>query len=72
MKFSCSVWLTTCEAGRDRGRVVGRAVLAEQELEHVDGDVGADLDLAHEVLADDPARERVVGQAVERVHRRAG
>ena len=60
------------EAGRDRRRVVGRAVLAEQELKDVDGHVGADLDLADEVLADDPARERVVGQAVERVHRRAG
>ena len=60
------------EAGRDRRRVVGRAVLAEQELKDVDGDVGADLHLADEVLPDDPARERVVGQAVERVHRRAG
>jgi hypothetical protein len=59
------------QPGFDRGRVVGRAVLAEQELEHVHGHVGADLHLADEVLADHPAAEHLVGVPVERVHQPA-
>ena len=69
MKFSARVSLTTWSPVCDRRRVVRRAVLAEQELEDVDRHVRADLDLAHEILADDPTREGVVRQAVERVHR---
>ena len=59
------------EAGLDRGRVVGGAVLPEEELEDVDRHVRADLDLADEVLAHDPAREVAVGELVEAVVARA-
>ena len=45
--------------------------LPEQELKDVDGHVRADLDLADEVLPHHPAREGVVGEPVEPVHRRA-
>ena len=71
MKFSAQRLVDDLEPGRDRGRVVGRAVLPEQELEDVDGHVGADLDLADEVLADDAAGEVPVGQLVEAVVGRA-
>ena len=58
------------EASRDRGGVVGRAVLAEQELEDVDGYVGSDLHLAHEVLPHDSTRESLIGGPIELIHRR--
>ena len=44
----------------DRDLVGRRAVLPEQELEHEDRHVRADLDLADEVLADDLAGEEPV------------
>src|SRR4051812_14512616 len=53
----------------DRGRVVGRAVLPQEELQHVDRNVGADLDLADEILAHDPSGKRLVGLAIEGVGR---
>ncbi len=54
------------QAGLDGGGVVGCAVLAEQELEHVDGHVGADFDLADEVLAYDPPGEHRLARSSSR------
>ena len=48
------------EPGLDRVRVIGCAVLAEQELQHVHGDVRPNLDLADQVLADHAAGEDCV------------
>ena len=45
------------QPGVDGGRVVGRTVLAEQVLQDEDRDVGPDLDLADQILADDLAGE---------------
>ena len=67
MKLSASVWLTTIRPASIAKGSDGRAVLPEQELEHVDGHVGADLDLTDEVLADDTAGEEAVGELVESV-----
>src|SRR5690606_8482092 len=53
----------------DRCWVVGGAVLAEQILQHIDGDVGPDLDPPHEVLADHPPREGLIGLGVQGVKR---
>ena len=55
------------EAHLDRDRVRGGAVLAEQELEHEDRHVGADLDVADEVLADNLAGEGAIDLVVEGV-----
>ena len=55
------------QPGLDRRRHVGGAVLAQQELQHVDRNVGAHLDLTDEVLAYDAPREGVVGEFVEPV-----
>ena len=54
----------------DRHLVRRRAVLAEQELEHEDRHVRADLDLPDEVLAHDLAGEEAVHLVVERISAR--
>ena len=53
----------------DRHLVRGGAIFPEEELQNEHGNVGARLDLADEILADDLARENPVRLVVERVAR---
>jgi hypothetical protein len=52
------------QADLDGGGIVGGAVLADEVLEDVNGDVRPHFDLAHEVLSDDLPSEDVVDFSV--------
>jgi len=58
------------EALVDDLSVIGRAVLTQQKLEHVDGHVVPNLHTPNEVLAHDPPWEDVVRESVELLHLR--
>ena len=56
------------QSGLNRMWIVGGAVLTEQVLQDVDGDIGTDLDLAHQILAHHFPGEYGIGFMVKYGH----